>query len=111
MTPGVQVLGGNERSPQVGGTSRSTYTPRRPPAPLEEPNGGVRITPDSALAGSFPSDMEVRKIPKQGNALSGIATTIGGLLAICWQQTSQRGSWRAFVLVGVTGIEPVTSAV
>jgi hypothetical protein len=55
--------------------------------------------------------MEVRKIPKQGNALSATATTVGGLLAICWQQTSQRGARKVFVLVGVTGIEPVTSAV
>jgi hypothetical protein len=46
-----------------------------------------------------------------GNALSTIATNVGGLLAICWQQASQQGPKRLFALVGVTGIEPVTSAV
>jgi hypothetical protein len=55
--------------------------------------------------------MEIRKTPKRGNALSATATTVGGLLAICWQQASQEGPKKAFVLVGVTGIEPVTSAV
>ena len=59
---------------------------------------------------SFPAGVEFRKAPKTGNALSAKATTIGGLLAICWQ-ASQQGPRKAFVLVGVTGIEPVTSAV
>jgi hypothetical protein len=38
-------------------------------------------------------------------------TTLGGLLAICWQLKPEKGPKRLFVLVGVTGIEPVTSAV
>jgi hypothetical protein len=55
--------------------------------------------------------MEIRKNPETGNTFSATTTTVGGLLAICWQPMPQRGSWRLFVLVGVTGIEPVTSAV
>ena len=39
------------------------------------------------------------------------APTAGGLLAICWQLALQQGRAKAFVLVGVTGIEPVASAV
>jgi hypothetical protein len=38
-------------------------------------------------------------------------TTIGGLLAIYWQPASQQSPGKAFVLVGVTGFEPVASAV
>jgi hypothetical protein len=37
--------------------------------------------------------------------------TVRGLLAICWQSKQRHGPKRVFVLVGVTGIEPVTSAV
>jgi predicted membrane channel-forming protein YqfA (hemolysin III family) len=66
----------------------------------------------TVLAGSLsPAGMEIRRNPETGNAFSATTTTVGGLLAICWQPTPQRGRVRLFVLVGVTGIEPVTSAV
>jgi hypothetical protein len=55
--------------------------------------------------------MRTRKTPQTANAWSAIATTVSGLLAICWQQASQQGPRKAFVLVGVTGFEPVASAV
>jgi hypothetical protein len=64
----------------------------------------------TALAGSS-RGKDFRKTPEMGNALRSTATTVSGLLAICWQQASRRGPRKAFVLVGVTGIEPVTSAV
>jgi hypothetical protein len=37
--------------------------------------------------------------------------TARGLLAICWQLGPGRGLTNLFVLVGVTGFEPVASAV
>jgi hypothetical protein len=49
--------------------------------------------------------------PELDSTQSASALTAGDLLAICWQPASQQGPGRAFVLVGVTGIEPVTSAV
>jgi hypothetical protein len=55
--------------------------------------------------------MEFRRTPETGNALSATVTTVRGLLAICWQPASQQGPRKAFVLVGVTGFEPVTFAV
>ena len=45
------------------------------------------------------------------SAQSVLVPTSSGLLAICWQLASQRGPRKAFVLVGVTGFEPVASAV
>jgi hypothetical protein len=72
----------------------------------------VRIPPGHCAGHVLiPAGMEIRKTPKRSNALSATPTTVGGLLAICWQSASQRGPRKAFVLVGVTGIEPVTSAV
>jgi hypothetical protein len=62
----------------------------------------------STLAGSH---VEYRKTAETANAFGAAATTLGGLLAICWQPASQQDSRKAFVLVGVTGFEPVTSAV
>jgi hypothetical protein len=78
---------------------------------LEEPNGGFESHLTTAPAGSSPSALGSPQDPETGNALSAPATTVGGLLAICWQPASQRGPRKAYVLVGVTGIEPVTSAV
>jgi hypothetical protein len=54
--------------------------------------------------------MEIRKTPEMSNAWGATATTDSGLLAICWQP-AQQGLGKAFVLVGVTGFEPVASAV
>jgi hypothetical protein len=72
----------------------------------------VRIPPEFCAGRVLAElDMEVRKSPKWGNAFGATATTLGGLLAICWQELSQQDPWKAFSLVGVTGIEPVTSAV
>jgi hypothetical protein len=72
----------------------------------------VRIPPEGLpRAGSSPAGRASARTPEMGNALSTIATNVGGLLAICWQQASQQGPKRLFALVGVTGIEPVTSAV
>jgi hypothetical protein len=52
-----------------------------------------------------------RLIPERDSAQRVFAPTAGGLLAICWQLGPGRGLMSLFVLVGVTGIEPVTSAV
>jgi hypothetical protein len=54
--------------------------------------------------------MEIRKTPKPNNTLGARATTFSGLLAIAGSSTT-RGSGGLFVLVGVTGFEPVASAV
>jgi hypothetical protein len=58
-----------------------------------------------------PSPVGLPQVPQTANALSASANTTGGALAICWQQASQQGSRKVFVLVGVTGFEPVASAV
>src|SRR4029450_2384838 len=72
----------------------------------------VRIPPDRCAGRVLsPAGKDFRKTPETGNALSTTATTVGGLLAICWQPASQQGPRKAFVLVGVTGFEPVASAV
>ena len=82
---------------------------RMPGGPQRPPVGSI---PPDLLRWPRPlEDMEILKTPERYNALSAIATTVGGLLAVCWQLGSGRGPRRAFVLVGVTGIEPVTSAV
>jgi hypothetical protein len=69
----------------------------------------AEILPDLALQASGHGG---RSRPSNwGSALGVTATTLGGLLAICWQLGAGRGLRSPFVLVGVTGIEPVTSAV
>jgi hypothetical protein len=45
------------------------------------------------------------------SASSDETATYRGLLATCWQPSRRRWRKRLYVLVGVTGIEPVTSAV
>jgi hypothetical protein len=49
--------------------------------------------------------------PRTGRRSERFPPTARGLLAICWQLGSGRGLKNLFALVGVTGIEPVTSAV
>jgi hypothetical protein len=49
--------------------------------------------------------------PRTGRRSERFPPTARGLLATCWQLGSGRGLRNLFVLVGVTGIEPVTSAV
>jgi hypothetical protein len=72
------------------------------------PPSQVTDRPDLACKQGVSED---RLIPEPDSAQSVFAPTAGGLLAICWQLGPGRGLASLFVLVGVTGIEPVTSAV
>jgi hypothetical protein len=71
-------------------------------------HGGFESHLTTTPAGYFPQPAQG---PEMANASGATATTVGGLLAICWRLGSGRGLRNPFVLVGVTGIEPVTSAV
>jgi hypothetical protein len=74
--------------------------------------GRVRIPPDHCAGRVLsPAGIEIRKTLETRQHLGTTAAIVGGLLTICWQRASQRSLRNPFVLVGVTGIEPVTSAV
>jgi hypothetical protein len=111
----------DESEPQVIGR------PPLPPRTAKQPGAGFEPLGCRRASGGWQTPLGVRprwlpelkpgRWPKAGitletgNALGATATTVGGLLAICWQQATQQGPRKVFVLVGVTGIEPVTSAV
>jgi hypothetical protein len=95
---------GPERSPS--GQPRTTANRHRP-ARLHASAG------DSRGRSGFASRRSARAVRPSNRAVLRAFRRLlkSGLLAICWQQPSQRDAGNLFVLVGVTGFEPVASAV
>jgi hypothetical protein len=98
--PFAAVASGPERTPTVSATMAVTCTVCH----LNQ----VAITLGLALQAGVSADCSDFRL---ASALSVLAPTPGGLLGMCWQQAPDGARGMLFVLVGVTGFEPVASAV